>query len=292
MLSQVFINALISAAIYGLVGLSFAIIYRPTGFFHFAHGATFISGAYLCYVGHIICALPLWIATALATGGTGLLGVAMELCVYRPARRRGATSTVLLLMSLGMYLVLQNLISLLFGDDVRSLQGNDVAQTFVIQNAHITKPQVWIICSALMLFVMVCFILTFTRIGKEMRAVASDPELAIVKGTNVDGIILACFVFGSALAGLAGVLTSLDIDMIPTMGLNVLMMAVIAVIVGGSGRIINVALGALLLGLAQHFGVWKFGTEWQEAIAFMVMSVFLLFRPTGFSNTANRKVQV
>jgi branched-chain amino acid transport system permease protein len=292
MLLQVIINALIAAAIYGMVGLSFAIIYRPTRFFNFAHGATFVSGAYLCYVGHIILDLPFWIATILAIGGAALLGAAMDLFIYRPARRRGATSTILLIMSLGTYLVLQNLISLFFGDDTRSVWGSASAQKFVIYDAYVTKPQVWIICSAVGLFFIVWFLLGATRIGKGIRAVASDPELAKVTGTNVDGVILMSFILGSALAGFAGVLTSLDTDMIPTMGLNVLMMAVIAVIVGGSGNISGVALGALLLGLGQHFGVREFGTAWQDAIAFLILIVFLLLRPTGFSNTSIRKTQV
>ncbi len=116
-----------------------------------------------------------------------------------------------------------------------------------------------------------------------MRAVANDPWLANATGIESDRVILFTFAIGSALAGFAGILISLDIDMTPTMGLNALMMGVVAVIVGGSGRPIpGVLLGALLLGLAQHLGVWKISSQGQDAIAFAILLIFLLFRPQGF----------
>jgi branched-chain amino acid transport system permease protein len=292
MFPQVITNALIAAAIYAAVGLSFAVIYFPARFFHFAHGATFLWGAYLYYAGRAVLALPFWVAALMAVAGSALLGIGMELCIYRPARRQGSTSTVLLLMSLGTYIVLQNLISLSFGDATRSVRGRQSVQSFVINDVHITEPQIWIVCSAVTMFAITWLMFRATRIGKSMRAVAADPELAIVRATNVDAVILTSFIFGSTLAGVAGILTSLDTDMTPTMGLNALMMGVVAVIVGGRGSIIGVVLGALLLGLAQHLGVWKIGTQWQEAIAFLILIAFLLFRPNGFFGTPLRNVKI
>ncbi len=125
-----------------------------------------------------------------------------------------------------------------------------------------------------------------------MRAVANDPELAQISGIDTDRIILWTFAVGSALAGFAAILISLDIDMTPTMGLYALMMGMVAVIIGGTGNITGAACGGLLLGLAQHLGVWKISSKWQDSIAFFILLVFLLFRPHGFFGRKVKKIQV
>lgn len=114
-----------------------------------------------------------------------------------------------------------------------------------------------------------------------MRAVANDAELADISGINSDKVIFWTFAIGSGLAGIAGILISFDLDMTPTMSMNALLMGVVVVIIGGVGSI-PIALGALLLGMAQNLGAWNVGSQWQEAIAFAILLIFLLFRPQGF----------
>ena len=125
-----------------------------------------------------------------------------------------------------------------------------------------------------------------------MRAVANDPELANVSGINSNAVILWAFAIGSGLAGVAGVLIALDVDMTPTMGMNALMMGVVVVIIGGVNNIPGIALGALLLATAQHLGAWFIGSQWQDAIAFIILVVFLLFKPEGFFGKKVRSATV
>jgi branched-chain amino acid transport system permease protein len=125
-----------------------------------------------------------------------------------------------------------------------------------------------------------------------MRAVANDSELASLSGIDSDRVILWAFAIGSALAGVAGILIALDVDMTPTMGMDALMIGVVAVIIGGANSIPGIALGALLLGLAQQFGVWYISSQWQDAIAFVILLVFLLFRPQGFMGRKVKKASV
>jgi len=132
--------------------------------------------------------------------------------------------------------------------------------------------------------------LRYTIIGKAMRAVANDKVLARVSGIDSERVILYTFAMGSALAGIAGILVAFDVDMSPTMGMKALMMGVVTVIVGGVGSVPGIAAGALLLGIAQHLGVWKIGTQWQDAIAFGILLVFLVFRPQGFLGKKVKKV--
>ena len=278
---QFLINGFVAGAGYSLTALSFVLIFVPTRFFNFAHGMVFTCGAYFAYTCYALLKLPLWIAIPLATVMSALLGCVLEVGVYRSLRRRGAPKLVLLLASLGLYIILQNITSFRFGDDANRLRSDDVAQSIVIFGAYITPVQIWMVVASIASFAVVGAILKFTSFGKQLRAVASDAELARVQGIDADRVILGAFALGSALAGLAAILTALDVDMTPTMGLNALVMGIVAMIVGGISSIPGTLLGGLLLGLAQHLGVWKIGSEWQDAIAFAVLIIFLLLRPNG-----------
>jgi branched-chain amino acid transport system permease protein len=292
MFNQLFVNSLIAASVYTLVAVSFSLIYSTTRFFHFAHAAVFTAGAYFAYLFYILFGLPLVIAIVLSVVFSALLGSLLELCIYRPLRKTSASAMVLLLVSLGIYIVLQNMISMIFGDYTKSIRTGDVVEGISIFGARITPIQICIICTAILLVILVATFLKRTKTGKAMRAVANDSELADISGIDSGSVFLRTFAFGSALAGVAGILVALDVDMTPTMGMNALLMGVVAVIIGGAGSIPGVALGALLLALAQNFGVWKISSQWQDTIAFVILLIFLLFRPEGFLGRKVKKVTV
>lgn len=121
---------------------------------------------------------------------------------------------------------------------------------------------------------------------------ADDAQLASVCGIDADRVILSAFAIGSLLAGVAGILVALDVDMTPTMGMRALLMGVVAAIIGGIGSTTGTILGAVVLGLALHLGVWRLGAEWQDPIAFAVLLVFLVFRPYGIFGRRLRKAAV
>ncbi len=289
---QVVINIVFTSCLYALVAISFAMVYFPTRFFHFAHAVVFTGGAYFALLFKGYLGLPLWAAIPLAVGCSAVLGCLMDVGVYRHLRKKKASSMILLLASLGIYIVLQNVISMVFGDDVKSIRTGVVKEGLNVFGARITPIQVVIICTSIVLVVLVALYLKWTKMGKAMRAVANDPELADISGIDSDRVILWTFAIGSALAGIAGILVALDVDMTPTMGMNALMMGVVAVIIGGVGSIPGVALGALLLGLAQHLGVWKISSQWQDAIAFIILFIFLLVKPEGFLGKKVKKAKI
>ena len=292
MLAQFFVNSLISGSIYMIVALSFSIIYTTTNFFHFAHGAIFILGAYFAYL--YTSMLGIWVLISLPLGilTATIVGILIELLIYRPLRRKGTTALILLLSSLGIYIVLQNLISMVFGDDTKTLRTGPVQEGVEIFGGQITPIQIMIVIVSFIMLVGCSLLLRYTKTGKAMRAIASNPTLALVSGIDIDKVFLFAFTLGSALAALAGVLISYDIDMTPTMGLNFLMMGVVAVIVGGVGSIQGAAFGGFLLAFAQNFGVWNISSQWQDAIAFVVLLLFLLIRPHGFFGKKIRRVEV
>ena len=292
MLSQFLLNGLISASSFMLVGISFGIIYRTTRFFHFAHGIVFTAGAYSTFFMKVWCGFPLFFSILIAIGLSAILGCLVEISIYRPLRRKDVSSLILLLASLGIYIVLQNILSMVFGDDTKTIRSGIVEEGINIIGARITPIQMTIIVLSLLLVTSCFFFIKYTKMGRAMQAVANDPELASVSGIDTDRVILSTFALGSALAGIAGILVALDVDMTPTMGMNALMMGVVAVIIGGVGSIPGIALGALLLGMAQHLGVWFISSQWQDAIAFVILLIFLLFRPQGFLGKKIKKVSI
>ena len=292
MINQLLINALITSSIFILIAVSFSIIYQTTRFFHFAHAIVFTSGSYFTYLFHKLIHYPLYVAIPIAIIMSAILGFGIEVCIYKRLRKKNASSMVLLLASLGMYIVLQNIISMLFGDDTKSIRSGVVREGLPVFGARITPLQIMIICTSIVLVVLISLWLKKSSIGKAMRAVANDAELADISGIDSEKVFHWTFTLGSALAGMAGILLALDVDMTPTMGMNALMMGVVAVLIGGVGSIPGVALGALLLAIAQHVGVWMISSQWQDAIAFIILFIFLLFRPQGFFGRKIKKIVI
>jgi len=287
--AQLMANGVIAGCIYALAGLGLAVVYSTARFFHFAHGAVFAAGAYAAYVLGASLGLPLPAAIPMAVFLSTLLGYSMELLVYRPLRRRSASAMILLVASLGIYVLIQNAISMVFGDDTKIMRIGNVHEGAAIWGARITMTQMVIIGASAVLVTLSGILARSSRVGKAMRAVACDAELAAASGVNADRIISCAFAVGSALAGIAGILVAFERNLTPTMGMDALMMGVVAMIVGGAGSIAGVALGGILLGIAQNLGVWKIGSEWQSAVAFAVLLTFLLFRPHGiFARTAGK----
>ena len=290
-MQQLIANSLVAASLYSAVGLSFWLIYRSAGFFHFAHGATIAFGAYACYSG-VFLGVPLPVSVVLATVLCGGLGALMQVGIFRPLSRRGAGAQVLLLASLGLYVVIENSLAMVFGNGPKSLRDGVVREGLGVLGARLTPPQVSLIGFAVAAFLVTWLCLRFSHAGLKLRAVVSDSELAEASGLGADRVVLGAAVAGSALAGLFGVLLALDLDLTPGMGLHPLMMGIVVVIISGVDRIAGIMLGALLFGLIQNLGVWFISSQWQDAGAFAVLLAFLLCRPQGILGRPLRKAEV
>lgn len=290
---QVLLNIVIAWSHIVLIGIGFAIIYQIVRFFHFTHGIIFTAGAYFVLLFNVWLGLPLFYSIFYSIIACIILGCLIELTFYRYLRHKGSSPLIFLLTSLGVYIFLQNIISMLFGDETRSIIGTAVVKEgFNVVGGRATFTQIVTICTAITLVAVLSVFLKKTKVGNAMRAVANDHVLANVSGINSSCIILLSFAIGSALAGLAGILVAFDINMTPTMGMHALMMGVVAVIIGGVNSIPRITLGALLLAMGQHLGAWFIGSQWQDAIAFVILILFLLFKPEGFFGKKIRSVTV
>lgn len=284
---QLLANGLIAGAIYVLIALGFSIIYKTVRFFHFAHGVVYVVGAYAAYglltiipeswgIGSWLLAVPLGIAVSAA------LGVGIDQGIYRPLRQRKASNLILLLASFGVFIFIQNLIALIFGNQILTLRSGEVHEGWQVLGAVITPTQVLIIGASLVIFLLCWWLVAKTRLGRSIRAVADDSVGASVCGINPERTIMWAFFIGSALAGIAGILISLETNLEPTMGFNAILKGIIASIIGGIGSIPGALVGGLFLGLVENLGIAFIPAGWKDAIAFAVLIIFLLLLPQGF----------
>ena len=266
---------------YALLAVGFSLLFSTARFYAFTYGFCFTAGAYG------VLAICQWTGCPImvAIGGGCLVavafGVALESALYRYLRKHNAGSLALMLASIGAYVVLQNCISMLFGDATRSLRTWPVQAGFELMGARITGIQLCNVVAAATLILAIGALMATTRMGGVMRAAASDACLAECSGIDINRTILVTTILASFLAGMAGVLIGLDIDLTPTMGFRALLVAIVACVIGGLGRLSGPALGGLLLGLVEHLVIWKVSSQWQDAVVFGALILVLLARPRG-----------
>lgn len=291
MFQQLLLNGIIAGSIYALIALGFTVIYRTVKFFHFAHGIVYTAGAYLTYsvIGYWLLVIggsaTVWgwiVACLIGILGAAALGVFIDKAVYHPLRDRKASNLIFMLASFGVFIFIENLIALIYGNQILTLRTGPIREGYHIGSAVITQIQIWILVVSCLLMVILWLFIQRTKLGKAMRAVSDDPLAANVVGINPERIITWAFAIGSGLAGAAGILISLETNIEPTMGFSALLKGIIACIVGGIGSIPGAVVGAFFLGIVENLGIWKISAGWKDCIAFAILIVFLLLRPKGF----------
>ncbi len=292
MILQLTINGLIAGSIYAVVALSFTLIFRTVKFFHFAHGVVYTVGAYLAFTFFIVLHVDPIISFFLSISLCALLGVAIDRSVYYPLRVKKAPNLIFLLASFGVFIFLQNLIQLIYGAQILTLRTGPVREGYHILSAVITPIQIWILVVSCGLLAVLWSFVKYTKLGKAMRAVSDDPIAASVVGINPDKTILASFAIGSALAGAAGILISLETNIEPTMGFSAILKGIIASIIGGIGSIPGAMVGGFFLGIAENLGIWKIQAGWKDSIAFLILIIFLLLRPGGIFGVKTEKEKI
>lgn len=215
------------------------------------------------------------------------VGVLLDELIHAPLDRRGSSLFSHLLSSLGLYIVIVNVIALFYGSDTKVLRAG-VQPTYELGGVILTRIQIAIVITAAVLFGALAIALRKTRLGRQLRALRDDPKLVQVMGINPRTLRWAVFGLGSALAGVAALLMGLDVGIDPHIGMAAILNGAVAVIIGGVGRFEGAALGGLLLGLLQSLVIWQSSSRWAEAVTFVVLILFLLFRPEGILGKRRR----
>ena len=286
---QLLINGLIAGAIYALVASGFSLIYATSKFIHFAHGATIAFSAYILYFLFSMLGLNFGFSVVLAIAFASLLGYGMNFFVYKQLRKKKTSSVILLIASFALLILIESLILILFGADVKTIGLIKIAKGLEFLGAIITPLQIFIIISSIVLLGGLFFFMKKTKIGKAMRAVSDNKDVAEIVGISSEKIYSWSFIIGSAIAGIAAILVGLEQNLEPMMGTNLMIKGFAAAIIGGIGSVPGAILGAFLLGIVENFGIWFLPSGYKDAIAFVLLFLFLLFRPNGILGIKKRE---
>lgn len=278
---QLFINALIAGAIYALVSSGFSLIYSTCKFIHFAHGAVIAFSAYVLYFLFSMLGLDFGFAVIFSIIFAAILGYLMNLVIYKQLRKKKTSSVILLIASFALLIFFESLIIILFGANVKTIGYLKAAKGIQILGASITPLQVFTIVVSILLLILLYLFMKKTKIGKAMRAVADNKDVAETVGISSEKIYSFSFIIGSAIAGIAGVLISLEQSLEPLMGTNLMIKGFTASVIGGIGSVPGAILGSFILGIAENFGIWFLPSGYKDAITFGLLFLFLLFRPQG-----------
>jgi branched-subunit amino acid ABC-type transport system permease component len=236
--------------------------------------------------------MPIIISITLAILITTVIGILIDSFIFQQLRRRNSSVLVLMLASIGVYVVGQNVLSMIFGDGVRSIQPQTVVVGMSVFGGRMTSVQFVITVTSAIAVASLSTWLARTTHGRSVRAISSNPELAVIVGVNMSRVTIIVVAIGSAIGALAGVLYSLDRDIVPTMGMGILLISVVVMIVGGQTSMVGLAAASFLVAIAQNLAVLWPGAAWQDAVIFLVLIIFLVFRPQGVLGSPLRKSSV
>jgi branched-chain amino acid transport system permease protein len=301
---QQLINGLSQGSIYALIALGYTMVFGVLRFINFAHGDVYMLGAFAgFYIGPKV--LKLFGNQPGFASATAVLFLAMLLCAaigiiieklcYRPLRDR--PKLTVLITAIGVSLFLENGGQFVFGADPKSFpeiivdRAIEIPESWgAISGLTLTISQLLVIGVTLLLLFVLRFIVMKTKLGMAMRALSFNPVAAQLMGINIDVVISFTFGLGSALAGAAGILTSIQQPSIdPLMGVNAGLKAFVAAVLGGIGNIPGAALGGLLIGLVEALVVGYVNPTYRDPIVFGVLILVLLVKPTGLLGTSERE---
>ena len=301
MIEQQFVNGVLLGCIYAMLALGFSMVFGILRLINFAHGEVFMIGAMVSItvlnllvakvgpsISLVMAGTLLFITMIVAAVSCGVLGMALERIAYRPLRKAPVLAP--LISAIAASIFLQNVAMLIWGRQYIAFPAILPTGGLQIGDAAISWSGVLIVVCAPLLMAALNQFMKRTMIGKSMRATSEDLEVAAYMGIDTDRVIVAAFFVGSVLAGVAGTLVSLYIGATNYfIGFWAIMKAFAAAVLGGVGNLTGAVLGGLLLGLIESFAIGFLpdltggimGTQYKDIFAFIVLVVFLIFRPSG-----------
>ena len=306
---QLTIDGLSWGAIYALVAVGYTLVFGVLRLINFAHSEIFMFGMFGTYFcldvilgftpsgnaynkGVLLTIVYLAIAMVFAMLVSGSAAVGLEFIAYRPLRRRNARPLTFLITAIGMSFVLQEFVHFILPQLIKGYGGSNAQQPillvqpkaqFSIFGATVSNVTLVIVASALVLALATDIAINRTKFGRGIRAVAQDSTTATLMGVSRERIIMTTFLIGGLLAGAAALLYTLKVPqgIIYSGGFLLGIKAFSAAVLGGIGNLRGALLGGLILGVMENYGQALFGTQWRDVVAFVLLVLVLLIRPTG-----------
>jgi neutral amino acid transport system permease protein len=272
-------------SVYALGAVGLTLVYGILKLVNFAHGDFLTFGAYMAYLVNVTWGLPLVVAVFYAMAMTAVLGIFLEKVMWGPMRARGAGMLQLLLMAIGLALVIRYVIQFVWSTELRQLDVNRTA-TVEFLGLTIGRTNLIVIVTGFAVLIGTGLMLRYSLLGKRMRALSDDLELAETSGIDTSRVILWTWVFAAGLAGLAGVLAGAITQLQPELGFELLLPIFAAVVVGGIGNAYGALAGGILLGVVIEWSTLFIDSRWKTAIGFVVLILVLIIRPQGIFGKA------
>jgi branched-chain amino acid transport system permease protein len=272
------LNGLAIGAVYTLIALGLTVVFGILGIAHFAHGSVAMFGGYLTFIFTERLGLPFFAAMGLAMLAGAVLGLLIERLAYRPVR--DAPHINAFIIALGLTMMIEGLNLLLFGADQVVIQ-TPYRGVFNVAGIAIAQLRVLVILTACVLIGVIALLISRTKTGKSIRAVAQNRQAAVLMGVNVSMVSLVVFAISSALGVSAGALIGALLAIAPGVGEGLAVKGFAVLILGGLGSIPGAIVGGLILGVSEAMAAGFISSAYKDVIAFLVMIVVLLFRPEG-----------
>lgn len=281
MLIQLVFNGLITGSLYALVASGYSLIYSTNRIMHFAHGTSVALSAYIVFLLFSLWHVPFAVSAILTLVVATAFGLALHRGLYLPLQKRGSSNIALLIASLGVLILFQNLFIVFFSSSIKSVGLIEVGKGLSIFGGIITPLQIVIIAIALVSMFALHFFMKKTKLGRNIRAVADHKELASIIGISYKRVADYSFMIGSGLAGVAGILIGLEQSFGPLVGTQFVVKGFTAAIIGGITSVPGAIIGGYFLSFAENFSLLVLPAGMKEAISFVLLFVFLLFKPKG-----------
>lgn len=275
---QLLINIIVASSMYALVATGYTLIQGVLKFINFQHGTTVALGAFAVYFFYVQLSIDFFVSSILSIFLVGMTGALIERIAYKPLRKADPMNP--LITSLGVAFFLQSIILIIWGPWVKTY-GFPVERAFIFFGANITRIQVYIILASVSLLISLHLFVTKTKMGKAMRAVADNLDVASILGINTHRVITYVFILASSLGAMSGILIGCTQPLLPTMGIPIVIKTIAAAILGGIGNIVGAIVGSVVIAAAEVFGSWLLTPGYKDAFAYAILIIILLVRPTG-----------
>ena len=280
-------NGLVQGAVAMLYAAGFGFVYRSFRVFHIAMGAQFVFSCYGFYTCVTLCKLPLMVSVPVVLALSAAFAALIECAVYHPFAQKRCSSGVVMIASLGVMIVVENVIALAFGNEVKTIS-NQLEPSVAFAGLRFTRIQVLQFLVGIATFAAVGVLVRYGKWFKALWAMGDQPELLPVLGLPLMRLRLLVMSLGGVLVAIAAMLIAWDIGMDPHVGMHYLLLGSVAVFFGGTDRYWAWGAGAMLLSVLQSLAVWQFSARWTDLVTFGVLIFVLLFRPQGLFGVNKR----
>ena len=288
---QQIINGLSLGSVYALIAVGYSLVYSILLFSNFAHGGFLVIGGYICYFALRSLGMNIWLASLAALIGAGISAVVVERLAYKPIRERTPITLYMLIASMGMSIVIENIFVVTVGGRFRALPPVIPMQPVNLFGLATTSAfDILSLVTAMVFLVGLQLFLVKTKWGLAIRAASYNLRTAGLMGVNVNRLIGIVFFVAGLLAGVGGIFLSVRYTLYPQLGM-ITTKAFVAAVIGGLGSLPGAVIGSLILGLSEMLTAGFISSQFRDLVVFMLLIITLIVRPTGlFGKSVGEKV--